>query len=200
MGERPVTHFALMRHAETTWTQEKRVHGSRDAPLTARGHEQAARWGETLKRYCWDHLVVSDLGRARRTADLMNRGLGIFCSIEPRLREQDWGLWTGMRLGEVDAAELHAQEQRGWGFRPASGESRLEVLERATQALVELARRWPGKRILVVTHEGVIRCLLYRLSRRAFLPDEPRLLEPHRLHWVCCGADGLRLHRLNELI
>jgi broad specificity phosphatase PhoE len=200
MGERPVTHFALMRHAETTWTQEKRVHGRKDAPLTARGHEQAARWGETLKRYRWDHLVASDLGRARRTAALMNRVLGTPCSIEARLREQDWGLWSGMRLKEIDAAELHAQEQRGWGFRPMGGESRLEVLERVRQALVELAGRWPGRRILVVTHEGVLRCLLYRLSRRAFMPDERPLLEPRRLHWVCCAADGLRLDRLNELI
>jgi probable phosphoglycerate mutase len=200
MGERPVTHFALMRHAETAWTQEKRVHGRKDAPLTAHGYEQAARWGETLKRHRWDHLVASDLGRAKRTAALMNRGLGIPCSIEPRLREQDWGLWSGMCLREVDAAELHAQEQRGWRFRPVGGESRLEVLERAREALMELAGRWPGKRILVVTHEGVIKCLLYRLSHRAFMPDEPPLLELHRLHWVCCGADGLRLHRLNELI
>jgi probable phosphoglycerate mutase len=189
-----------MRHAETTWTQEKRLHGRKDAPLTARGYEQAARWGEALKRYGWDHLVASDLGRARRTAALMTRVLGTSCSTEPRLREQDWGLWSGMRLREIDAAELRAQEQRGWGFRPRGGESRLEVLERARQALVELAGRRPGSRILVVTHEGVIRCLVYRLSRRAFMPDEPPLLEPRRLHWVCYGADGLRLHRLNELI
>jgi len=200
MGERLITHFALIRHAETTWTREKRVHGGKDAPLTARGHEQAAHWGESLKRHRWDHLVASNLGRAKRTAALMNRSLGIPSSIEPRFREQDWGLWSGMRLTEVDAAELGAQEQRGWGFCPAGGESRLEVLDRAREALIELHGRWPGKRVLVVTHEGVIKCLLYRLCHRTFMPEEPPLLDPYRIHWICCGADGLRLHRLNELI
>jgi len=200
MGARPTTHFALMRHAETTWTQEKRVHGRKDAPLTPRGREQAAGWAAILKRYHWDHLVASDLGRTRRTAALISQVLGVSFSLEPRLREQDWGCWSGVRFVEIDPEELQAQEQRGWEFRPRGGESRLEVSERARQVLVEFAERWPGRRILVITHEGVIRCLLYSLLHRDFMRDEPRLLESYRLHWISHGTEGLRIHRLNELL
>mgnify|MGYP002750153091 CR=1 FL=1 len=193
-----VTRFALIRHAETEWNREKRIQGQQDASLTSLGRQQAQRWGLTLARYDLDHMMTSDLGRANVTATLINRHLGLPCSQEPRLREQDWGSWSGLKLNDLLRMDkLRAQEKAGWHFRPLDGESRLEVFERSQQALVDAANCFAGKRILVVTHGGVIRCLLYRLYNRDFLPQEPPLIKPYRLHWLSWDGRGLEVDQLN---
>jgi len=196
-----VTRFALLRHAETEWNREKRIQGQQDAPLTSYGRQQAQRWGLALAHYELDHMITSDLGRASLTGTLINLNLDLPRSEEPRLREQDWGRWAGLNFSDLlKVKELRAQEKMGWHFRPLEGESRLEVLERSRQALVDAANRLKGKRVLVVTHGGVIKCLLYRLFRRDFLPEEPPLLEPYRLHWLSYDSRGFQIDRLNEEI
>jgi broad specificity phosphatase PhoE len=195
------TRFALLRHAETEWNREKRIQGQQDAPLTSNGRQQAQRWGRTLAQYELDHMITSDLGRAKFTAILINQHLDLPHSEEPRLREQDWGRWAGFNFRELlGVKELRAQERMGWHFRPLEGESRLEVFKRSRQALVDAASRLKGKRVLVVTHGGVIKCLLYRLSRRDFLPEEPPLLEPYCLHWLRYDGRDFYIDRLNEEI
>jgi broad specificity phosphatase PhoE len=195
------TRFALLRHAETEWNREKRIQGQQDAPLTSNGRQQAQRWGRTLAQYELDHMITSDLGRAKSTAILINQHLDLPHSEEPRLREQDWGRWAGFNFRELlGVKELRAQERMGWHFRPLEGESRLEVFKRSRQALVDAASRLKGKRVLVVTHGGVIKCLLYRLSRRDFLPEEPPLLEPYCLHWLRYDGRDFYIDRLNEEI
>lgn len=199
MSEQMVTYFALLRHAETEWNREKRIQGQQDAPLTANGRQQARTWGLALTKYELDHMITSDLGRARLTGKLINLHLALPHSVEPRLREQDWGRWAGLILKDlVEVQELRSQERMGWHFRPLEGESRLEVFERCRQALVDAASRLSGRRVLVVTHGGVIKSLLYRLSSRDFLPEEPPLLEPYRLHWLRYDGRGFQIYRLNE--
>jgi len=196
-----VTRFALLRHAETEWNREKRIQGQQDAPLTSKGRQQAERWGLALARYELDHMITSDLGRAKLTGILINLNLDLPHSEEPRLREQDWGCWAGLNFRDLlKVKELKAQERMGWYFRPLEGESRLEVFERSSQALVDAAKSFTGKRVLVVTHGGVIKCLLYRFFHRDFLPEEPPLLEPYRLHWLSYDGRGFQIDRLNEEI
>lgn len=198
--EQPTTRFALMRHAETEWNREKRIQGQQDAPLTSGGRQQAEQWGHALSKHQLAHLVSSDLGRARLTATLVNRKLKLPCMVEPRLREQDWGVWSGLRFSDLENDDCKARLRRGWDFRPAGGESRLEVLERSWQALVDIAHRLSGNSILVITHGGVIRCLLYRLAGRRFLSEEPALIKPYRLHWLSYDGEGFQIERLNENI
>ena len=198
--DRPYTYFALLRHAETEWNREKRIQGQRDAALTSYGREQAEQWGRALGKHELDHMVSSDLGRATDTADIINQSLGLSRSLVVGLREQDWGEWTGFKQNGLNQDALKEQEARGWHFCPPNGESRLDVLERSRQAVVDIAQKWKRSRILVVTHGGVIRCLLYDLSRREFLPQEPPLLEPYCLHWLVYDGKGLHIQQLNERI
>jgi probable phosphoglycerate mutase len=195
-----ITEFALLRHAETEWNRDKRIQGQVDSPLTARGRRQAESWGLALARQPWDCLVASDLGRAALTADLINQTLELPRLVEPRLREQNWGDWSGLKFAELITPEFMVEQRRGWDFRAPGGESRREVLERGEAALHDLARQWGSGRMLVVTHGGVIRCLLYNLCRRRFLPEEPALIEPQRTHWVSCDGEALQLQKLNQQI
>ncbi|MCP4692836.1 MAG: histidine phosphatase family protein [Desulfobacterales bacterium] len=194
------TRFGLLRHARTAWNMEKRIQGREDSPLTEEGEADARTWGVVLKPHGYDRIITSDLGRALRTAALINTFLGVPVTTSPLLREMDWGEWGGKTLKQIRTASpgrLEKMERAGWEFRPPGGENRGEALERGRRALVEAARRWPGRKILVVTHGGMIKCLVYRLLNRRFLPEEPGILRPDHLHQLICDQEELALEKVN---
>jgi probable phosphoglycerate mutase len=174
------TQFGLLRHSITLWNEEKRIQGWQDSPLSATGKLLAVNWGPMLAAYAMDRIICSDLGRCRATAELINRSLQLPLHTDERLREQDWGKWSGMilpRLHEVDKERVEAEVAKGWHFQPPGGESRHGLLHRVVPALEAFHRRWPGERLLIICHEGVIKVLLYHLKKRRFLPDESPLLQ-----------------------
>ena len=196
------TLFGLLRHAPTIWNEQKRIQGRKDSPLSPQGRALAQFWGEKLCSYSWNRILCSDLERVLHTAELVNRSLDIPLQADQQLREQDWGVWTGMTLQEVkkqDIAELRKQEQMGWDFRPPEGESRREVLARALAVLNAAHTSWPGESILVPCHEGVIKCLLYHLLGRSFLPEEPKVIKSYNLHLLRLQDTELSLEKMNHL-
>ena len=73
------------------------------------------------------------------------------------------------------------------------------MLNRSQKALQEAAERYPGENLLVVTHEGVVKGLIYRLCGRKFLPGEPAILKSYRLHWLVYDNNRLKLDEINAL-
>lgn len=197
-----ITRFGLLRHAKTLWNLEKKIQGRKNSPLTPGGEQSAREWGEILKAYPWDRILASDAGRAVRTARLINTTLQVPITLDSRLREQDWGSWTGKTLAQLgrDVPKVLAdQEDAGWKFRPPDGEDRLQVWERSNRALTAAAENWPGQTVLVVTHEGIIKCLIYRLFDRRFLPTETALLQKDHLHWLNYSKGTFRIGRVNAV-
>ena len=196
------TTFGLMRHAETEWNRVKRIQGHLDSRLTDEGRERALRWGRCLGSESWDRILASDLGRAVSTAREVNRALGLSVATDDRLREQDWGEWSGRTVPDLvqeipDLMERYGSA--GWAFCPPGGETRAAVCERGREALCAAAARWPGQRILVVAHAGMIRILINGLLGRAFLPDEPQILLSGHLHRLVVDQSGLRADQLNAV-
>ncbi|MFP4387420.1 MAG: histidine phosphatase family protein [Desulfococcaceae bacterium] len=190
-----ITPFGLMRHAPTEWNREKRLQGQNDSPLLTESEALAREWGRRLSPLGWERILASDLGRARRTAELVNQTLNLPLEVDARLREIDWGRWTGLRLNDlaaVDPKQFSNLDSEGC-------EDRLEAWRRSREALREAGNRWPGRRILVVTHFGIIKCLIYRLTRRRFVPDEPALLRPAHLHRIRCRAGWLDVEAVNAV-
>lgn len=194
--------FGLIRHSRTLWNEQKRIQGLQDSPLSRDGRRMAAAWGRELASLHWDKILASDLGRVQETVQLINDHLQLPVHIEPLLREQDWGQWSGLTFAELFAEygpEVKAQEAAGWDFCPPGGEPRTQVLARARQALAKASQRWPGRQILVVCHEGIIKTLLYHLLKRKFLPDEPKILHGYQLHLLKVSRDTLHLETMNAL-
>jgi broad specificity phosphatase PhoE len=197
------THFGLLRHAVTEWNRVKRIQGQTDTSLSPLGERQAQRWGRRLKTSPWHRILVSDARRALETAAGINKVLDVPMECDPRLREQDWGEWTGKTLAQLkrEAPLLLAQQEKaGWNFCPPGGEDRHRVRDRSLKAIVDAGKKWRGERILVITHEGVIKCLLYDLCGRRFLPEEPAIIRPRALHWLIHDQQGLRIEKINALI
>ena len=197
-----ITRFGVMRHVKTEWNQEKRIQGQSNSPLTPEGRQQAKEWGRLLKTFSWNRILVSVTGRAFETAGLINGDLQIPIIREPRLQEQDWGEWTGKTVDMVKKefpTVLKAQERAGWGFCPPGGEDRYTVWKRSRKALQEAAEKWPGENILVITHEGVIKCLIYKLAGRQFLPTEPSILNSWDLHRIRYENQRFQVDKINAL-
>ena len=198
-----VVRLYLMRHARTAWNADRRIQGQTDTLLDDHGRAQARGWAGTLAALKVDAVYASDLLRARETAALACAGLSVRRHVDPRLREQDWGDWTGLGRAELrgeHAEAVAAQEALGFGFCPPGGESREELLARVRAALLDAAAAHPGARLLVVTHNGCIRALLHRLLGLGWLPGEPDPIEPYRLHVLHAKDGDLRLVARNEAL
>ncbi|WP_235896560.1 histidine phosphatase family protein [Oceanidesulfovibrio marinus] len=195
------TLFGLMRHAQTEWNRDKIIQGQSESILTPEGREAAKGWGRALAGRGYQRIIASDLLRTRNTAALVNETLQLPVEYDSRLREQDWGRWVGStvrELREKDPAAVAYQEAMGWEFRPPGGENRLELLERSMNALLDAAERYPGERILVVCHGGVLKAVTHHLLAMEFLPEEGNPLMPYHLHRVAVAGGVLTLEKLNE--
>jgi len=196
------TFFGLLRHTVTEWNQIRRIQGQSDSPLTSAGEALALEWGRLLSGKSWSRILSSDLGRARKTTGLINRALNLPVSLDPRLREKDWGEWTGKTVAQLkmEFSDIWAKQMPSkWDFCPPAGESSQSVWKRGREALATASVKWPGKKILVVTHEGMIKSLIYHESTLSGVPENGQCLMPHHLHCMIFSSGGLAIERLNAL-
>lgn len=139
-----MTTLLLVRHGETDWNAEGRLQGHTDTSLNDYGRRQAAALADELAGDGIDVVYSSDLSRARETAEIVAARLGLPVVLEPDLREKNWGSWEGLTPMQRDAVDY-------------VGESTIEHRERTLRALLAIAERHPGMRVLVVTHGGSMR-------------------------------------------
>lgn len=196
------TVFYLMRHAPTEWNAAGRIQGQADSPLTETGRQWADGWGTQLADLALERVLTSDTGRAVATARHVNRTLELPVEGEARLREQDWGAWTGHTMADIRTRHrlrFEREEARGWSFCPPGGETRLAVLIRARKALLDAGRQWPRQRLLVITHEGVLKCLIYHLAILQSCGQTITPMAPYSLHRLALDGGTLTLERMNAM-
>lgn len=154
----------LIRHAETVWNQENRWQGQVDTPLSAAGYAQAWQLARRLHREqrSIQAMYTSDLRRARDTADIVGRVLGVTPKATTAWREMDIGTWSGLTTDEV--ATRHAEEwerlRQGEDVPRGGGETFSEFQGRLLRSLGAYVRTHTGQRIAVITHGGAVRALL----------------------------------------
>lgn len=159
----PTTEIFLVRHGETEWNVQQRLQGHADSPLTEIGHQQADALAESLKSYEFDAIYSSDLKRTTDTADKIVLKNGGCVQEDARIRERHFGVLQG--LTTIEMAEKHPhvwQQYQSYApdYRIPEGESAQECLQRVVECLEELAEKHQGKRILIVTHGGVLSIFL----------------------------------------
>jgi probable phosphoglycerate mutase len=158
------TELVLVRHGETVWNTESRIQGHTDSPLTPLGLAQARAIAERLGGERFDALVSSDLGRARDTAGAIAGRTGHRTVEDARLRERNFGVGEGLTYGELDHQYpdvFSRVRTTDPDFRIPGGESRRQFHDRVVAAFTAVAEAHEGKRIVVVTHGGVL-AILYR--------------------------------------
>jgi len=183
-------HLDLLRHGETE--RGGGFRGSLDDALTPRGWAQMR--AATAQAGPWDLLVSSPLARCAAFAAELAGRLDVPLALEADLRELHFGAWEGRSAAELMAEDDGAALGRFWAdpyaFTPPDGEPLAAFEARVLDAVEALRRRHAGKRLLLVTHGGVMRLLLARargLAREQLLQVEVGHGALHRLRLAETG-------------
>jgi alpha-ribazole phosphatase len=188
----------LVRHGLTAWNRERRYLGHRDIDLLPDDAENGL---DGLRAVTagqgFDAIYCSDLRRCRQTL----AGLGLTererseTRFDTRLRELDFGAYEGLRYDDLK----HDPGYRTWidsqgELAPPGGESAAAFHTRVAAAMDDLlvqAEAGGHRRVLMVTHGGVIRSLRQRHAGLGFwdggiAPGQACTLEfVYREKWQC---------------
>ncbi|MEB3352355.1 MAG: histidine phosphatase family protein [Cyanobacteriota bacterium] len=172
--------LVLVRHGLSSYNIEQRIQGRDDlSTLTDLGRTQARQAGEALAEVPFRAAYCSPLRRAADTAALLLAAHGGALDASPTddLLEIDLEPWGGLLRSEL--ADRFPGEERLWREAPhrlelprADGRRHRPVpdlMEQARRFLNGLLERHPpsggvdGGSVLVVAHNGILRCLILQL-------------------------------------
>lgn len=180
-----LTRVLLIRHGQSTWNAEGRWQGTADPPLSPLGEEQARHAASVLAdQGAFDGVGSSSLRRAIRTSEHLAEGVGApLIGHFDGLDERHAGEWEGLTRGEIE------EGYPGWldaDRRPPGYEHDASIEGRGAEALAEIGRRFPGTRLAVVSHGGMIGTL-ERAGGESW-----RRLANLEARWFEIGPDGHR--------
>lgn len=155
--------IVFVRHGRTKCNIKGIYAGKMDLPLSEKGIYEIEKLKETFKGENFDKVYVSPLKRALETAEI----LGYKGEKDERIREVDFGLFEGLTYKEIE--KKYPEDCRSWNddylnFRFPEGESLLEVYNRTCEFIMDIPETC--NKVLVVTHEGVIKCALSSIFER----------------------------------
>jgi alpha-ribazole phosphatase/probable phosphoglycerate mutase len=153
------TTIDLLRHGEPVGG--RRYRGHIDDPLSERGWQQM--WSAVENPGSWEQIISSPLIRCSAFARALAEKLDLPYHEDKRLMEVRFGDWEGLtgdqlrlRDPQILARFYHDPVRQ----RPKDAE-RLEDFQRRVSAVFEdIQRTYEGRRVLVVTHAGVIRAVI----------------------------------------
>jgi len=183
----------LVRHGESTWNVGGLIQGQDDAAtLTALGRRQAARAAEELRSRPIHALYASDLRRARQSAEIVGRALGLPVHYDAALRERCFGALEGLPQHSLDPTVIGINGQRivDVQARPERGESLQDMYERVGAFVDRIAGQRDAGDVVIVAHGGSIRALL---ASFAGVPFQDAPWDPIGNGSVSCVSPSVRL-------
>ncbi|KAM3870095.1 putative fructose-2,6-bisphosphatase TIGAR A [Diretmus argenteus] len=136
--------LTIVRHGETQYNKDGLLQGQAiDSPLSEIGLRQAEAVGQYLKDVKFSNVFVSDMLRARQTAETImkhNCSCGLEMVCDPLLKERSFGIAEGRRVQDMrDMAKAAGQSCPD--FTPPEGETPEQVKERVKEFLQHMFQR-----------------------------------------------------------
>ena len=162
------TDFTVIRHGQTAENLKGILQGHLNTPLDSVGRLQAFNAAERLADEKFDFIFCSDLLRVKETAAIIGEKLHLSPVFQPELRE-----W---HLGELEGQECSSLWERypevmnafkfddGQDVQVPGGETKYQFFSRISGYLDFLAENCSGKRILIITHGGVMRAIFRHIA------------------------------------
>lgn len=146
--------YYLLRHGEalsnakdimSCWPEKFPV------PLTEEGKKQIKKAAAKLKKEKIGLIFSSDLLRTKQTAEIISKELEIPVKYDKRLREYNAGVFNGRPIEELK--NFFKTEKERLIKKPPEGETYQEIIERVTDFLREIEKKYSGKNILIISHQ-----------------------------------------------
>ena len=156
--------IVIVRHGQTTANRDGIIQGHMNSQLDDLGMAQAQTVAKRLQHEHFDAAFYSDLDRASNTAQaILQYHPGLPAQATAELREWNLGV-----LQEQSYKNMPSEYQKLVDFLRSSedvppipgGETIEEFQQRISEFMEDLAKKYAGKRILLVSHGGVIQRML----------------------------------------
>jgi alpha-ribazole phosphatase len=152
----------FLRHGDIGEQYHDRYIGSTDVSMSPLGHQQVRAVRSLLCKGKPCNCISSPMTRCRETAAVVMETADMDFTVDPDLREIDFGLWEGMTFNEIQEAfpggvDRWAEFKADFTF--PGGEKIADFRARIIGAAHRLEKH-PADTIVVCTHGGVIRFLI----------------------------------------
>lgn len=152
-----VRHGATKMNNQTDVSQD-RIRSWLDVPLVKEGIDEAKETGEKLKGKGIKFVESSDLSRAKETADIIGKIIGVKPVYSHKLRPWDLGEFTGKSTKEA-LPKIAEYVKLKPNTKIPKGESFNTFKKRAFEGLAEAIARCKDNVIVIVTHHRLERLL-----------------------------------------
>lgn len=167
----------ITRHGQTEWNALGKVQGQTDIELNDIGRKQAEETGKLIGNENIDLIIASPLKRARETANIINKNIGLNIVEDSRLVERCFGNSEGLTKEERNSLKSELPEISDiWNYNKNVDVNNIEKMQdfckRIYDMLDETLEKNQGKNILLVTHGGVavvIKCYFMKFPLEKFI-------------------------------
>lgn len=146
--------YILLRHGETIYQVKKDdlLYPWPDfiTSLTKKGKNQAETAAKKLKSKKIDLIYSSDFLRARQTAGIVAKELGLRVKVDKQLRDINWGIYKDGPSKKY--RQFFSSKKQRFSKRPPKGENWRDVKKRMSDFIKDMEKRYKNKTILVVSH------------------------------------------------
>jgi probable phosphoglycerate mutase len=184
--------ICVVRHGETDWNTAGILQGWLDVPLNEQGRQQARELARTFAGTGFSCVHTSSLSRAAETAEIIAATLRLAPPLgHDGLKERHFGAAQGVpksELAELNPALLREILKRNPACHFEQGEAMDEFATRVLAAIMDIAGRHAGHRVLAVTHGWVMDVITRHIG------DLPRsaILDMKRKNGECVWLEATR--------
>lgn len=161
-----MTEIYIVRHGQTNSNIRSAYLGHTDVELNSQGIEQAKQLSEKLASVRFDEIYTSPLARAVKTAEIIAQRQNLLVKMNYGLTERDYGEWDNLTFEEISAKapdECQAWLENWIDYAVPGGESARQAHNRIAETVDRIITKNPDKRIVLVSHLGVIRHMIAHL-------------------------------------
>lgn len=157
----------LIRHGESTSDIENRYGGTYDDELTNRGKTQAEELAKKLKSKNIEYINYSPYKRARETAAILIKELGVISKEVKNIRERNsYGILSGLTRAEAKEKypkEYREIENRDYNTTITGATNYSTFKSRIISAFRGIISNEKHSTLAIVTHGGPIYCIFREL-------------------------------------
>ena len=179
--------YLVLRHGESEAMMLGIVSSEHDSyPLTEKGKKEIENAAKKLKDKKIDLIFSSPILRAKESAEISGRALGIEAKIADELSETNFGILSGKPVAGYH--QLCSAPIDYFTKAPMGGENLNDVKRRVARLMRRLEKEYEGKTILLVSHNDPI----WLLSGIGQGLNNEEIVDRHPRHTMFVEPAGFR--------